>query len=108
MNMEFEILKAKPKIWGTLTRDSVCAGDDGDAPHEKRIEVHSFTDPEIFARAVLTNYLPSVAAIGHSWICILNGVRIAEITTTRIRSLVVECPFSTENHVYLEYHSATF
>jgi hypothetical protein len=39
MKAKFRILKSKPKIVIVLTRDSVCAGDDCDAPHEKVVEV---------------------------------------------------------------------
>jgi hypothetical protein len=106
MKAEFQVLKAKSKVPVILTRDSVCAGDDGDAPHEKTVEVFSFVDPEAFARAVSSGYLPSVAGVGHSWTCVLNGVRIAEVTSSGIRALVRENPFSDENRAHFVYHSA--
>jgi len=106
MKAEFQILKAKPKIRVVLTRDSVCAGDDCDAPHEQDVEVYSFVDPEVFAKAVAA-YLPSVAGVGHSWTCVLNGVKIAEIGSSEIRALVRECPFAEENRVHFVYHSSS-
>ena len=68
MKAEFQVLKARPKIPVVLTRDSVCAGDDCDAPHEKTVEVYSFVDSEAFAREISSGYLPSVAdaAVGFS------------------------------------------
>jgi hypothetical protein len=105
---EFQVLKGKRKIPVILTRDSVCAADDCDAPHEKTVEVYSFVDPEAFARAISADYLPSIAGIGHSWTCVLNGVRVAEVTTSNIRALIRESPFSEENHAHFVYHSATF
>jgi hypothetical protein len=90
---EFQILKAKPKIPVVLTRDSVCVGDDSDAPHEKTVEVYSFVDPEAFARAISAGYLPSVAGVGHSWTCVLNGVRVAEVTSSGIRALIARVRF---------------
>jgi hypothetical protein len=108
MNAEFQVLKFRPKIPVVLTRDSVCAGDDCDAPHEKTVEVYSFVDPEVFAREVSSGYLPSVAGVGHSWTCVLNGVRTAEVTTSSIRALVRESPFSKENRAHFVYHSSTF
>ena len=108
MKAEFQILKAKPKIPVVLTHDSVCAGDDCDAPHEKTVEVYSFVDPEAFAREISSGYLPSVAGVGHSWTCVLNGVRTAEVTTSSIRALVRESPFSEENRAHFVYHSSTF
>jgi hypothetical protein len=101
-------MKARPKIPIVLTRYSVCAGDDCDAPHERTIEVYSFVDPETFAREISSGYLPSVAGVGHSWTCVLNGVRTAEITTSSIRALVHESPFSEENRAHFIYHSATY
>ena len=108
MKAEFQVLKAKPKIQVVLTRQSVCAGDDCDAPHQKTVEVYSFVDPEAFAREVSSGYLPSVAGVGHSWTCELNGVEIAEISHSGIRALVRESPFSEENRAHFVYHSARF
>lgn len=108
MKAAFQVLKARPKIPVVLTRDSVCAGDDCDAPHEKKIEVHSFLDPEAFANATSSGYLPSVAGVGHSWSCVLNGVKIAVVGHSGIHPLVQETPFSDENRVHFVYHSATF
>ena len=108
MKAEFQILKARPKIQVVLTRDSVCAGDDCDAPHQKTVEVYSFVDPEVFAREVSSGYLPSVAGVGHSWTCVLNGIMIAEITYSGIRALVRESPFSGENRAHFIYRAAQF
>jgi hypothetical protein len=107
MKAEFQILKTRPKIQVILNRDSVCAGDDCES-HEKTVEVYSFVDPEAFARAVSSGYLPSVAGVGHSWTCVFNGVKIAEIGTSSIRVLVRECPFAEENRVVFIYHSERF
>lgn len=107
MKTEFQVLKERPKIQVILDRDSVCAGDDCES-HAKTVEVYSFIDPEAFAREVSSGYLPSVAGIGYTWTCELNGVKIAEITHSHIRALVRESPFSRENRVHFVYHSATF
>ena len=107
MKAEFQVLKARPKIQVVLNRDSVCAGDDCES-HEKTVEVYSFVDPEAFAREISSGYLPSVAGVGHSWTCVLNGVRMAEVTTSSIRALVRESPFSEENRAHFVYHSSTF
>ena len=108
MKVEFQILKDRPKIRVVLTRQSVCAGDDCDAPHEKTIEVYSFVDPEAFAREISSGYLPSVAGIGHSWTCVLNGIKIAEISHSGIRALVRENTFVEENRAHFIYHAAQF
>ena len=108
MKSGFKILKTKPKIPIVLTRDSVSAGDDCDAPHERTVEVHSFVDPEDLARAISADYLPSVAGVGHSWTCVLNEVKVAEVTGSAIRALVRESPFSEENRAHFVYHSSQF
>ena len=108
MKTEFQILRGKPRILVVITRDSVCAADDCDAPHEKTIEVYSCVDLEAFTGEVSSGYLPSVAGSGHSWICVLNGVRMAEINRSGIRVLVHTNPFSDENRAHFVYHSATY
>jgi hypothetical protein len=108
MKAEFEVLKSRPKIQVVLTRDSVCAGDDCYAPHEKTVDVYSFVDPEAFAREVSSGYLPSIAGVGHSWTCVLNGVKIAEIGHSGIRILVRETSFSEDNRAHFIYHAAQF
>jgi hypothetical protein len=39
MRKAFEVLRDRPKLYIRLTRDSVCAGDDCGAPHEKTVSV---------------------------------------------------------------------
>ena len=91
-----------------MTRDSVCAGDDCHAPHETVIKLHSFLDPEALARQAALNYLPTVAGFGHSWICNLNGNKIAELTHDGIRSLTREVVFEEKNSIHWDYKSATY
>ena len=108
MTEHSEVLNDRPKIKVKLTRDSVCAGDDCDAPHEKTIEVYSLTDPSAFVSQFAAGYLPSVAGYGHSWTFSLNGKPISAITTTSIEPKVSTIQFEDENTGYFEYHSATF
>lgn len=108
MKSSFSVLQGRHKIKVRLTRDSVCAADDCDAPHAKEIEVYSFTDPEAFSNATASRYLPSVAGIGHRWICRLNGVKIAEITHSGVESLVPETAFAERNEVHFSYISANY
>lgn len=105
---EFEVLKARPKISVVVTRDSVAAGDDADAPHEKTVTIHSFTDPVMLARTLSSGYLPSIAGVGHTWTCVVNDVNVAEITISEIRALVKESPFTEKNRAHFVYHSARY
>jgi hypothetical protein len=108
MKKAFQVLKDRPQVSVILTRDSVCAADDCDAPHEKTIKIHSFIDPEALAREVSSGYLPSVAGIGHSWICVLNDIKIAEIQTIEIQPLVREATYNEINRIHFVYKSATY
>jgi len=109
MKIPFVIFKNRPVLTVSLTRDSVCAGDDCDAPHESSINVPSFADPVAFARAVSQGYLPSVAGFGHSWICLLNGKKIAEIKILNPTTpLVDELIFEEENAVHFIYNSSSY
>jgi hypothetical protein len=108
MKAAFDVLKDRPRIHITLTRDSVCAGDDCDAPHTKSIEEYSFLDPTAFAQAISYSYLPSVAGVGHTWTCLLNDVRIAEVSNSGIHPLVKTSTFADENRVHFVYNSETY
>jgi hypothetical protein len=107
MKKEFQILKDRPRLSFRITRDSVCAGDDCDAPHERVIELPSFLDPDALARHA-AHYLPAVAGFGHSWICKLNGKRIAALTHDGIRGLTREVVFEEANSIHWVYNSATY
>ena len=108
MKAAIDVLRDRPRIAFTVTRDSVCAGDDCDAPHEKLLEEYSFLDPAAFANAVSYSYLPSVAGVGHTWTCLLNDVCIAEISNSGIQPLITTMPFGDSNRVHFVYHSATY
>ena len=108
MTKASQVLKDRPLISVILTRDSVCPGDDCDAPHEKTTQIHSFLDPEALAREASSGYLPSVAGVGHSWPCVLNDTKIAEIKTNGIQSLVREISFDEHNRIHFVYKSARY
>lgn len=108
MKKAFGALQDRPVVSVVLTRDSVAAGDDIDAPHEKTTRMPSFTDPVSLAREASANYLPGVAGTGHFWLCVLNGVDIAEIRTSGIKPLVNEAVFGGNNRIHFIYKSATY
>jgi hypothetical protein len=64
-----------------VERDSVCMGDDVDAPHS-----YSFTIPatatlnDVFAHLANRRYLASVAGLSHSWQAAINGQPVAMIS----------------------------
>jgi hypothetical protein len=109
MKTLFQFLTGRPRVSVTVTRDSVCAGDDGDAPHEITREVYSYLDPIALARELSSGYLPSVAGVGHSWTCVMNGDKIAEVSSSgEVRSIARETVFADENRAHFVYHSARF
>ena len=92
-----------------LTRDSVAAGDDGiDAPHEREVEGRSFTDPVALVDHLHPGFLPTVAGLGHSWSCRLNGQLIATIrgNGASVEAEVPEVRYGDANHVHFSYSSA--
>jgi hypothetical protein len=108
MKKAFEILKDRPKLGIKLTRDSVCAGDDVDAPHEKTVNVHSFADPIVLTQELCSNYLPRVSGSGHFWTALLNGSTISIIMTDEIKPEVHALEFEEENHGHFQYHSSSW
>jgi len=108
MKKAFQILKNRPTLDLKLTRDSVCAADDCDAPHEKTISVHSFLDPVALISHVSTGYLPSIGGVGHSWDCVLNGRMIGTISQDGIKPRVREVEYEAMNALHFVYHSASY
>jgi hypothetical protein len=106
MKEAFQVLRARPKLQIRLTRDSVCAGDDYDAPHEKTVSVHSFVDPRALVSHLASGYLPTVSGSGHTWDCFLNGQLVASVSPNDISPRVMEVTFAQENHAHFVYHAA--
>lgn len=56
-----------------MTRDSVAAGDDFDAPHLISIDVSDNSRlKDAFKHLTQIQYLPTVAGRGHSWQAVIN------------------------------------
>lgn len=108
MKKQFQILKSRPTLNIRLTRDSVCAGDDIDAPHERTVKTHSFLDPVALASHLSSIYLPTVNGVGHSWDCTLNGKTFARISKDGIVAKAVEMQYDSCNHIHFIYHSARY
>lgn len=108
MKSEFEVLKARPRVKIKLTRDSVAAGDDCDAPHPQEVETYSFLDPTALIKSIYPGYLPRVSGVGHSWDCIFNDRFIATITVHAIEPRISEVEYRPENHLHFVYRSASF
>ena len=108
MQKEFAFLKNSPKISVTVTRDSVCAADDCNAPHEKTVRMLSFLDPIAFIRELLVSYsLPGISGGEATWTCHFNGKKIAVIAQqwASPRSLISEMTFLEKNKMHFEYHA---
>ena len=66
-----------------VTRDSVCMGDDVDAPHYAKLSLESNLPLKELVNTILKNYqLASVAIPKVYWICEMNGIHVATITVT--------------------------
>jgi len=107
MKKGFEILKDRPKLKIQLTRDSVCAADDINAPHSRNLEIFSFVEPEALINHLAAGYLPStIQGSGHSWDCLLNDVLVGSISSVGIASDFREIQYGEVNHVHFRYHSS--
>jgi len=108
MKREFQVLRDRPMLTIRVTRDSVCAGDDVEAPNEKFVEVNSFTEPEAFMHAVTNAYgMPTIEGGKAAWVVLLNGNRIGVIAQewNAPKVSVRELQFQESNHVFLRYHA---
>ncbi len=108
MKQEFQVLRSRPLMSFILTRDSVCAGYDVDAPHKKLVEIDSFLDPVALALELAKGYLASVNGVGHSWECMLNGKRIAVVLPNGTATQSANFEYQESNSVHFKYNSATF
>jgi hypothetical protein len=60
-----------------VTRESVCAGDDGDAPHARTFELpHAPTLEQALQIVIAARYLPSIAGGQATW-SVASGVPVA-------------------------------
>ena len=108
MKRAFQVLRDRPTLTIRVTRDSVCAADDVEAPNEKYVEVHSFTEPEAFIQAVASAYgIPLIQGGRAAWVVLLNGDRIGVCAQewNAPRASVRELQFQESNHVFLRYHA---
>jgi hypothetical protein len=108
MKKKFAILKHRPRINIRVTRDSVCAADDVNAPHEKTISLPSFLDPIDFIRELLVLYsLPQISGGSATWTCHLNGRKIAVFAQQwpSPKAIATEMEFLDSNELHFEYHA---
>lgn len=92
----------------TLTRDSVCMGDDVE-DHRKIIDVVPQSSIHETIMNIAKNYLPNVMGYEHTWDCLLNGKKIAVINGNcdKIIPLANLPSFSSGCDLSFKYHSAT-
>ena len=100
MQVEFAVLKSRPRIAFMLDRDSVSAGDDCET-HKASVETYSFIDPVALAEELSSGYLPSVAGYGHWWECILNGTVVAKVLSNGKAEKIGEVDYLDENGAIL-------
>ncbi|HBL85038.1 MAG: hypothetical protein A2Y17_02345 [Clostridiales bacterium GWF2_38_85] len=97
------------KIQITLTRNSVCMGDDLE-DHTKIINIRSQRNMQKTIINIAKNYLPNITGCGHSWDCYLDGTKIAVINgNCNEITLTADCP-SLKNgcEFFFKYNSASY
>ncbi|EGQ8682106.1 hypothetical protein GKA74_24350 [Vibrio parahaemolyticus] len=63
-----------------LTRDSVCMGDDCDAPHFLELELSNDSNIQNLVDAVdAKSYLAKVAGLGHLWLLLVNDKQVVAL-----------------------------
>ena len=91
-----------------LTRDSVCMGDDVNAPHTKILSLSNYKISEHSIGEICWNYLPNVAGVGHSWECHINNILIALIRVEKIEIITDEIFLNENNEMFFKYNSSKF
>jgi hypothetical protein len=93
----------------TLSRDSVCMGDDA-YDHTQIVRIESMSDPIDEIMAIAKGYLAIIAGRGHSWDCYLNNTRIAAIegNCVRIKQLSPDVTLESGDTLYFGYNSASY
>ena len=91
-----------------LTRDSVCIGDDVNAPHTKILSLSNYKISEHSIGEICLNYLPNVAGVGHSWECHINNILIAIIRVEKIEIITDEIFLNENNEMFFKYNSSKF
>lgn len=63
-----------------LTRDSVCMGDDSDAPHFLQLELPETSTIQDLVDAIdARSYLAKVAGFDHQWILLANNEEVSRL-----------------------------
>jgi hypothetical protein len=91
-----------------VTRDSVCAADDCDAPHNEVVTMPSFLNPSDFIREFMIRYsLPMIFGGKATWTCHLNGEKIAVVAQqwTSPKVTTTEIKFIANNKLHFSYHA---
>ena len=91
-----------------LTRDSVCMGDDVNAPHTEILTLSNYKISEHSIGEICLNYLPNVAGVGHSWECHINNILIAIIRVEKIEIITDEIFLNENNEMFFKYNSSKF
>lgn len=92
----------------TLTRDSVCMGDDVE-DHTKIIDIVPQRSTHKTIMNIAKKYLPNIMGYGHTWDCFIDGEKIAVINgnCNKITSTTNCLSFTDGCKLYFKYHSAT-
>lgn len=93
----------------TLTRDSVCMGDDIE-DHKKIIDIVPQNNTCKTILDIAVKYLPKVMGYGHTWDCYVDETKIAILigNCTGITSVADFPCFTNGCKIYFKYHSATY
>jgi hypothetical protein len=103
------------KVLVKVRRESVCAGDDINAPHEYNFSIHEeSTLNELFGHLARKKYLANVSGSNHSWEATIEGEKVAFFkgnNTEPQPSIILNSPVSkyaknSQVYVSFKYNSA--
>ena len=103
------------EIQVNVKRESVCMGDDVNAPHALSFKVpSSYTFQQLFSHLSRMRYLAGVAGNEHSWEAIINGMSVAvfkqnnkEPEESEILSKKLECSAANGTlNIWFKYNSS--
>jgi len=90
----------------TVTRDSVCAADDVDAPHKKRILIVKAGSERELIESVLKKYpLPQIAGNQATWVVERNERKVAVIAQQWNKPRLLEEKRNKGSQIHFKYLS---
>ncbi len=97
-----DIMTLNSNLMVIVTRDSVCAGDDVDAPHEVSYVFDSATSKDDILKAISRKTVDTQYP-EQKWVCVWNGIDVAEYQRSGCAIDLDKIVLSNVNAVHFKY-----